>query len=292
MNRNAYDLEPEFSTRETARYALLPIPYERTTTYVKGTARGPEAILEASRQVELFDEVTATEPFRAGIWTAGPVEVDTSEPEEAALDRIECAARSLISEGKLVVGLGGEHTVSVPLIRAHASVYSGLHVLHLDAHADLRDSYGGSRYNHACAMARVWEICPVVSVGVRSLSAEEYGRIQGEKLPIFLAHEYVTDQERHARVLHRLGDPVYITIDLDVFDPSVAPAVGTPEPGGLGWYDVLSLLQCVVSNRRVVGVDVVELCPRPGDVTTDFLAAKLIYRILGLLEANRRGSPT
>ena len=291
MNRNAYDLEPEFSDRATARYALLPIPYERTTTYVKGTAQGPEAILEASCQVELFDEVTGTEPFRAGIWTTEPVET-TDDSEETALDRIASAARSLIAEGKFVVGLGGEHTVSVPLIQAHAAAYPNLHVLHLDAHADLRDAYEGSRFNHACTLARVREVRPAVSVGVRSLSAEEYERIRREKLPVFFAHEYLTDQERRARVLHRLGDPVYITIDLDVFDPSVAPAVGTPEPGGLDWYDVLSLLQCVVSNRRVVGFDVVELCPRPGDVTTDFLAAKLIYRLLGLLEARRRGSPT
>jgi len=285
VENNAYDLEPKFSSRASARYALLPLPYERTTTYVRGTARGPAALLEASHQVELFDEVTGTEPYRAGIWTAPPVEDVPGETEDQVLGRIASAAASLIEEGKFVVGLGGEHTVSVPLIRAHASAFEGLNVLHLDAHADLRDSYQGSRYNHACAMARAREICPVVSVGVRSLSSDEYNRIQREELPVFFAHDYLTDQDRLARVLYKLGDPVYITIDLDVFDPSVAPAVGTPEPGGLDWYQVLSLLDCVISNRRVVGLDLVELCPRPGDVTTDFLAAKLLYRVLGLLES-------
>jgi agmatinase len=265
---------------ETHEVIILPLPMEMTTTYRKGTCNGPAAILEASHQVELFDEELKTETFRRGIVTLEPMTWPDSDPEEA-VGTIESAVFPLSQTGKKLIFLGGEHTLTVGTVRALRRSDPGISVLHLDAHADLRDSYEDSRYNHACVMARVLESCPGVSVGVRSMSAEEFNRIERESLPVFTIHSMKDQKDWIQRVLTRLTNRVYITLDLDVFDPSVIPGVGTPEPGGMGWDEVLNLLRTIFRTKQVTGLDVVELAPRSPNDRSAFITAKLVYRLIG-----------
>jgi agmatinase len=235
--------------------------------------------------MELYDVETDTEPCRAGIVTMAPL-AGFASPEEM-VERVRSVATELLASGKTVVGLGGEHSVSIGLIRAHAAHYPGLGVLQLDAHADSREDYGGTRFNHACVMARVAEICPFVQVGIRSLDAAERPRLQPERT--FFAHRYDGSPEQLAAILEMLSDPVYITIDLDVLDPAEMPSTGTPEPGGLSYRQVLKLLAAVCDCREVVGFDVVELLPNPHNKAPDFLAARLVYQMMAFLNRNRPG---
>ncbi|MDZ7373839.1 MAG: agmatinase [candidate division KSB1 bacterium] len=289
---NAYDLEPQCRDLESARYALLPLPYERTTTFGKGTREGPAAFLEASQQVELYDVELGLSPYRAGIYGAPPLHFEDSEDIERCLRRIHDAAAELLRRGKCVVAIGGEHTVSYPLIQAHRAVYPDLQVVQLDAHADLRDQYAGSPWNHACVMRRVHDLAPHVGIGIRSASEEEILWARQEGVELFLAREVLRGEVPAASILGKIdaARPVYLTIDLDCLDPSQAPGVGTPEPGGFSWHDVLTIVEALVRQRRVVGLDVVELRPLPDSVTTQFLAAKLVYRIIGLLERKKLGT--
>lgn len=285
---NFLGIEPAFSAYPQARAAVLPVPFEATTTYVQGTSRGPEAIINASHNVELYDEELGRETYRLGIATLEPVEV-ADVPFERAAERIAAAARRVIADGKLLVSLGGEHSITPPLVDACASVAGRLSVLQLDAHSDLRDSYGGTPHSHACAMRRVTERHPAVQVGIRSLCVEEADLLRAGGHHVFFAHQMAAEPSTslgpgpswmdHALAL--LGEKVYLTIDLDYFDPSLIPAVGTPEPGGPGWYDTLRFLRRVASARRIVAMDIVELCPIEGQVVSDFTAAKLIYRLMG-----------
>jgi len=285
---------PPHSSYESARVAVLPIPFEATTSYVKGTRRGPQAILDASHQVELYDEELRRETHRAGIATLPAVEVDGLAYEQAA-ERMAAAARRVLADGKLLVSLGGEHSITPPLADAAASVCGPLTVLALDAHADLRDTYDGTRHSHACALRRVRERHPAVQVGIRALSADEAALIRDRGYHVFLAHEMAADPAPSAssgrgepvepcwadRAAELLKGNVYLTIDLDYFDPSVVPAVGTPEPGGMGWHDTLRFLRLVSERCRVVAMDVVELCPIPGQIISEFTAARLVYRLVG-----------
>jgi agmatinase len=231
--------------------------------------------------MELFEEETASQPHLAGIATLDEIELPTDP--EAALSVLEPICQRVLSAGKLLVTLGGEHTVSLAPIWAARAACGEFSIIQLDAHADLRDSYLGSRYSHACTMRRAQEIAPVVPVGIRSFCAEEAEFMRQEGLSPFLARDL---QGRDAadeiidEIIGRLLPRVYVTIDLDVFDPSLMPAVGTPEPGGLGWYETLALLRQVAARREVVGFDVVELCPLPGNPAPDFTAARLIYKML------------
>ena len=268
------------NTWDKASFVILPVPLEMTTTYMQGTGRGPEALLEASHQVELYDDELRSETWKRGIATLAPMVFEDAAPE-GAVAQIENRVSEILKEDKRLAIIGGEHTVTVGTVRAYRNEYLDLSVLHLDAHADLRQEYEGSAYNHACVMARVADICPFVSVGIRSLCAEEADRIQRENLSIYGMHRLRRDDSWVEASLSALGDDVYITLDLDVFDPSVMPAVGTPEPGGMGWYEVLSFLRLIFERKRVVGFDVVELCPKPGAEHGAFTAAKLVYRILG-----------
>jgi agmatinase len=242
---------------------------------MKGSEKGPEAIIEASANMELYDIDTGTEVFRQGIFTCEPV---IAAAAGEMLEKSRSKATELLNDGKFVVALGGEHTVSLGVIQACHERRPGLSVLHLDAHADTRDTYEGDKFSHACVMARVRELTKeTVSVGIRSMDSSE---VQGmDRSRVFFAHELHGRHGWAEEVVQKLTDEVYITIDLDVFDPGIMPSTGTPEPGGLGWYQVLSLLKAVAKHRTIVGLDVVELCPGENKAP-DFLAAKLIYALL------------
>ena len=274
-------LEPEFSDFDRARVVVVPIPYEGTTTWGRGTARGPRAIIEASQNMELFDDELWCDTSTIGIHTCEPLQIP--ESEEAVHAGIERVCSELLKEGKFVVGLGGEHSISAGLVRAHAREYEDLCVLQLDAHSDLRDTYDGTKYSHACVMARILETCPVTQVGIRSISEEEIPALNGEDVRTFFAEKIRNMPEWRERAVDTLARNVYVTIDMDVFDPSFAPGTGTPEPGGLNWWQVTGLLRSVAESRRIVGFDVSELMPLPGNRITEFTAAKLIYRTLGYI---------
>lgn len=279
-----FGLEPEHSHPERSKAAILPVPYDGTSTWKKGADRGPEAIREASTQVELYDIETATEPYLQGIATLPPVAENTSP--EALADAVEAEVGRVFDRGQLPVVLGGEHSVSIGAFRAAAARFPELSVLQIDAHGDTRDEYEGSRCNHACVMARARELGSIVQVGIRAVDASEMETMERER--VFFAHEIArADSAWMERVGRLLGEHVWVTVDLDAFDPSLVPATGTPEPGGLDWYQVTGLLDRVVSQRRVVGFDVVELLPREGEHASDFLAAKLVYRTLASLFAAR-----
>jgi agmatinase len=270
------DLPAEYSILDKAKVVIIQVPYDRTSTWLKGADKGPAAIIEASANMELYDIQTDSEVYKIGIFTAQPVNCDG--PPEEMIEAVTAAAADYIEKDKFVVTIGGEHSVSIGAVKAHAEHYKQLTVLQLDAHADLRPQYNGSKYNHACVMARVRQICPIVQVGVRSMDSSEKEFI--DKSRVFYAEDIYNKKGWISEAIGKLSEKVYITIDLDVFDPSIMPSSGTPEPGGLLWYDMLDLTQAVIENRNVVGFDVVELLPDKTNKSPDFMAAKLIYKLL------------
>jgi agmatinase len=270
------DFDDKFRNPDTAKVVLLPVPYDGTSTYIKGSRNGPAAILDASYQLENYDIETASEPYKAGIFTDEPI-TENASPEKM-VTAVRIAVSKHLSAGKFVVTIGGEHSVCIGAIKAYAAKYKNLSVLQLDAHSDLRDQYQGSQFNHACVMARIKESCPIVQVGIRSIDICETKSISPQR--VFFAKDIYNDRSYISRAVEALTDNVYITIDLDVFDPAIMPSTGTPEPGGLFWYDVLALLKAVCQKRNVVGFDVVELCPNENNKAPDFTAAKLIYKML------------
>ncbi len=275
-------LEQSFSSYDSSAVVILPVPYEGTTTYKKGTCRGPSALIDASRNMELFDEVLGFEPYRIGIHTHE--EIPSAASPEAMTSALVAQISEHRADGKFVVTLGGEHSISLGPVQAHAQARTGFSILHLDAHADLRDSYEGTRYGHGCVMRRCVPFGPITQVGIRSLSVEESAFLdEAATVTTFYAHELRDMAARRDEIVSTLTDEVYVTIDLDVFDPAIMSATGTPEPGGLGWYEVLDLLERVIEEKDVVGFDVVELMPTEGMHACDFLAAKLVYRLLGRL---------
>ncbi|MFQ5662252.1 MAG: agmatinase [Terriglobia bacterium] len=276
-------IEDEYARYERARAVVVPVPLERTTTYARGTRKGPGAIIEASRNMETFDDELGGETYpRIGIAT-----LEEMETEEGSLDsvlaHIRTTVMALLEEGKFPVLLGGEHSLTPAAVSAAARKFSDLTVLQIDAHADLRESYQGNPSSHACALRRVLETCPAVQVGIRSLSKEEAAEIPKLNTRIFWAKDIVKRPATQwaEEVAAALSPHVYLTLDLDGLDPSIMPATGTPEPGGLSWEQVTHLLRIVARRRTLVGMDVVELLPTPGLHAADFLAAKLIYRVLG-----------
>jgi agmatinase len=272
---NFGDLAEENSELESSKVVIIPVPYDETSTWIKGADKGPKAIIEASANMELYDIETDSEVYKKGIFTDSPVK-EKSSPEkmvEAVRKRVE----SHLKNNKMTVVLGGEHSVSIGAVQAYAKYCKNLSVLQLDAHSDLRHEYLGSKYNHACAMSRIKELCPIVQVGIRSMDIAEKKYLNREN--VFFAEQIYNKKDWIERAVSKLSKNVYITIDLDVFDPAIMPSTGTPEPGGLFWYHVLDLLKAVIRQRNVVGFDVVELCPA-NEKSSDFLAAKLIYKIL------------
>lgn len=273
------DMDDEFLQLESAAYVLLSVPYDGTSTFVKGADKGPQAILDASDSLELYDIQYDIDASKAGVYTDHH-EYDLST-SEAMVKSVYGRVSHFLDMGKRVAMVGGEHSVSVGAIRAMSERFPDLTVLQIDAHADLRDEYHGSPYNHACVMRRAQEYARVVQVGIRSVCEEEQCNIVPEN--IFYAHNVVGRTGWEDEVLERLTGNVYISFDLDGLDPSILPATGTPLPGGLQWYPTLNLLEKVFRARRVVGFDVVELCPQEGNVVSDVLAASLVYKMMGMM---------
>lgn len=277
---NFAGLTPPYCDRTHARVVVVPVPYDGTSEWHGGSRHGPRAIIEASRYLEFYDAELDTEIHKVGIHTLDEIEPVMGGPE-GMVERVYQVVKGLAAEGKFVVVLGGEHSVSLGAVRALKENFLDLNVLQLDAHADLRDEYLGTRYGHACVMRRVFEHCPVVQVGVRSLSLEERQFIERSGIKCLFIKEPEGELGDPEEVIAGLKQHVYITIDLDVFDPSVMPAVSMPEPGGMQWHQVLSLLKLVARRRHIVGFDLVELCPGEGPDHCAFLAAKLAYKLIG-----------
>jgi agmatinase len=263
-------------TYEESGIVIVPVPYDETSTWMKGADKGPDAILEASVNLEFYDIETSSEAHLKGIFTIPPV-LQKESPELLSED-VYYRILTLLSDNKFPVIIGGNHTVSIGSVKAFSEFYDNLSVLQLDAHSDLRQVYEGSKLNHACAMARAREYAPLVQVGIRSMAVEELPFVEKDR--IFYSHELFYDKSLYPKALEKLSENVYITIDLDVFDPSIMPSTGTPEPGGPAYFELLHFLRDVIKNRNVVGFDVVELCPSASNKSPDFIAAKIIYQLL------------
>src|SRR6267142_2273383 len=276
-------LSPAECPLSRARVVFIPAPFDQTTSYLPGTRFGPKAILEASRQVEFYDEELDLEPFRIGVTTLAEIEVEPADME-AGLRKLEAVVAEVTAKGMIPLTLGGEHSLTFAPVGALRERYPGMAVLQLDAHLDLRDEYQGTKLSHASVMRRIRDLgVPTVAVGIRSVSREEADYVHAEGVPVFLAREIRARGLDVSAVLAALPNPVYITVDLDAFDPAEVPAVGTPEPGGLTWDEGLRLLRAVCERRQVVGCDIVELCPIPGQPASDFFAAKLANKLIGYL---------
>lgn len=278
-------LEPPLSEFENSKVLIWPVPFEKTVTYGRGTREGPGAIIDASRNMELYDDEIAAEPANIGIHTLPAMNGDR-EPDEM-IPALEREAQELIQSGKFLCMLGGEHSISAPVVRAFRKNFADLSVLQIDAHADLRDSYDGTQFSHASTMRRIVEVCPAVQVGIRSLSAEEACAIPGLPTRVFYAREITGRTDWIDSAVDALTPHVYLTIDVDGLDPSLIPSTGTPEPGGLSWNEVLGLIRAVASKRQVIGMDLVELCGSTsngsGTGHSSFVSAKLIYKTLGYI---------
>jgi len=291
---NFLGLPEEWSHPDRSRVVILPVPYEHTTSFGHGTCHGPASIIEASAQVELYDEELDAEIYRltGGIATDDPLA--QCGDDEDAVEAIRKKVNDLISTGKIAVCLGGEHTVSIGAVKAYSEKYADLSVLQLDAHSDLRDAYEGNRYSHACVMARIYEFhSHIVQVGIRSQCRDEADFIKQKKINTFYAFDLKTRHntpDRHAwhdAVIDSLKEKVYLTIDCDFFDPSLMPAVGTPEPGGFGWHESITFLRRLAQEKRIVGFDVTELSPITGLLHPQFMMAKLIYKLIGYIASRR-----
>lgn len=292
---NFLGLPDEWTDFSRSRVVILPLPYEHSTSYGKGTARAPEEILNASRYLELYDEELGEETYKLteGISTSASINFGAECVDADAVEATRAEVAGLIKQGKFVICLGGEHTIAVGAARAHAQFHDDLTVLQLDAHSDLRQEYEGNPYSHATVMARIYDFNRnVVQVGIRSQSAEEAGFIREKKINTFydsgirLGH-YGSGKDWQDAVIRCLTGRVYITIDCDFFDPALMPAVGTPEPGGFGWHESLEFLRRVAEKRQIVGFDVNELLPVPSFTHPQFIIAKLIYKLIGCIFSNQ-----
>ncbi|MDB2606169.1 agmatinase [Zobellia sp.] len=274
--KNYAGIPDKFAQLETAKVILIPVPYDGTSTWGKGADKGPQAFLEASENMELYDIETGTEVYEQGIHLAEAI-TENSSPE-AVVNAVHKRTKKYIKRNKFVTLFGGEHSISIGTIRAFNECFDNLTVLQIDAHADLRESYDGTKYNHACAVHEASQTTNLIQVGIRSMDAIEKSFMDEEKT--FFAHDMVQDEYWMDKVIEAMTDNVLITFDLDAFDPSIMPSTGTPEPGGLLWYETLEFLKQVFKEKNVVGFDIVELCPNPSEKSSNFLAAKLYYKML------------
>ncbi|MDF4201730.1 agmatinase [Maribacter sp. SA7] len=275
-SKNYAGISDEFAQLEKSKIILIPVPYDGTSTWGKGADKGPEAFLEASENMELYDIETDSEVYKQGIHLTEPI-TENSSPE-AMVNEVHDITKDFIKRNKFVTLFGGEHSISIGSIRAFNECFDNLTVLQIDAHADLRESYEGTKYNHACAVYEASQTTNLVQVGIRSMDVMEKTVMDEEKT--FFAHDMVADEYWSDKVIEAMTDNVFITLDLDAFDPSIMPSTGTPEPGGLLWYETLEFLKQVFEDKNVVGFDIVELCPNKNDKSSDFLAAKLYYKML------------
>lgn len=275
MSKKNYAGIPEKYARiDEAKVVLIPVPYDGTSTWQKGADKGPDAFLNASENMELFDIETRTEVYRKGIYLAPPVTEDSSP--EKMVEAVYKTTKNYIKQEKFVTLFGGEHSVSIGTIRAFNESFEDLTVVQLDAHADLRPEYEGSACNHACAMHEASKNTNLIQVGIRSMDVTELDHMDENQ--VYFAHNLYEDWQDDA--IGQMTPNVFITIDLDAFDPSIMPSTGTPEPGGLFWYETLEFLKMMFKKKNVVGFDIVELCPKEDEKSSDFLAAKLYYKML------------
>lgn len=282
-------IDPEFSTFDTAAVALLPVPYEGGISYGKGAEHGPKSILDASCYLELYDEIINAEPYRMGIVTVEPPSnLQKAERVQAAIYK---TVLTLINKDKFVVGIGGDHSISIGFVKALAEKYSKLSVIQLDAHSDLRETYEDNPLSHACVMSRIREYTgDTLQIGIRSMSVEEANTVQHERLSVITMHDYRKPDFNLDAVLNHLPDPVYLSVDVDVFDWSVIRSTGTPEPGGLWWDEAMTLLEKIFFRKNIIGFDLVELAAHTSDINSPFAAAKLIYKMLGFKLASEVNS--
>jgi agmatinase len=282
-------IDPEFTSFEQAAVVVLPCPYEGGVSYGVGTAHAPQAIIDASYYVELYDEVLDYEPYRIGISTLEQLVLPKSA--EGMIESVYKTTKSLIQQNKLVALLGGDHSITTGYVRALKEKYNQLSVIQFDAHADLRDSYENSIYSHACTMSRIRELTPyTLQLGIRSLSVEEATLIKQDAIPVMMMHQFRSNSLNFKQFLEQLPDPVFITFDVDVFDWSVVSSTGTPEPGGFFWDEVLKLLEAIFKSKNVIGFDIVELSYRENDNNSPFAIAKLIYKMIGYKFFNIKNS--
>jgi len=282
---NFAGLEEEFSSRDNSQIAVVSIPFDETVSWLSGTKNGPAALIEASANMELYDIETGTEVYKKGIYTEKPVR---SNGSEEMLQKSHDLIKEILAEGKLVVTLGGEHSISAAPIKAHADYYKNISVLQLDAHTDLRPAYEGNKYSHASIMARVNEMENVkdtLAVGIRAMDSSELPFLNRER--VYFAEDIVHSDDWMDQAIEKLSENVYLTFDIDVLDPSIMSSTGTPEPGGMQWYQTLKFIKKVAEKRKLIGFDVVELLPVPHFRAPDFLAAKLVYKILTYIFVNR-----
>jgi agmatinase len=276
MSNTYGGIPEEYSKKETAKIVLIPVPYDGTSTWQKGSDKGPDAFLHASENMELYDIETDSEVYKQGIHIVDPI--TENESPEKMVEAVYEQTKSLLLSKKFVTVFGGEHSVSIGSIRAFNEYYSDLTVVQLDAHADLRKEYEGSTCNHACAMHEANNDTNLIQIGIRSMDVSEKRVMNVDN--VFFAHDMQDDEYWDDSAIELMTENVYITIDLDAFDPSILSATGTPEPGGLQWYETLNFLKRIFQEKNVVGFDIVELCPNPADKSSDFLAAKLYYKML------------
>jgi agmatinase len=277
LSKNFLNIPKEYTDINNSKYAVISVPFDKTSTWQKGADKGPKAIFEASSYLELYDIETDSLPYKNGVYT-DTTKIDLATPERM-VKSVEKTVSSYLEKNKFPIVLGGEHSISIGSAAAFAKKYKDITFLQLDAHSDLRDQYEGSRYNHACAMARIKENGPIVQVGIRSMDSSEKSNM--DKKRVFFSHDIQDNNKWVKKVLKLLTKNVYITIDLDVFDPGIMPSTGTPEPGGLNWYQVMGLLNEVCKNKNLVGFDVNEMMPGYNKAP-NFLAAKLIYKLISL----------
>lgn len=277
MNTKNYaGIPDQYAKLESAKVVLIPVPYDGTSTWQKGADKGPDAFLDASANMELYDIETGTEVYKQGVYLADPITENASP--ESMVNAVHEETKKHIKKNKFVTLFGGEHSVSIGTIRAFEECFDNLTVLHIDAHADLRPEYEGSACNHACAVYEASQKTNLIQIGIRSMDVLEKTIMNEEKT--YFAHEMATDEYWMDSAVDQMTENVFITFDLDAFDPSIMPSTGTPEPGGLFWYETMEFLKTVFKEKNVVGFDIVELCPNEMDKSSDFLAAKLYYKML------------
>ncbi len=273
-------LEEIYSNYESSKFVVLPIPYDKTSTWGRGAENGPQAILEASANMELYDIETNSEVYKKGIYTSEPIITD--EDPEYLFEKVREKVSGFIKDKKIVVTIGGNHCVPIGSCKAYCEEYEHVSVLQIDAHSDMRESYNGNRFSHASAMARMKDWAKPVMIGIRSMDTSELENVKGKD--IFYASYIRKNPQWIDEAVNCLTENVYLTIDLDGFDPSIMPATGTPEPGGMYWYETIDLIEKVAKEKNIIGFDVVELCPNESSSPSNFMAAKLIYKTMSLIE--------